>query len=445
MGCEYFFFVEMRYMTMDTFFIYLLTAILLYISYSVPLPVRFSKLKKTALFLFSFFVVALLSSYGQITAALGSCIIYTVILCLSPSGHRLLCLCCSVWGHMCCVITNHLCQILADLLFHFSTAELELHHFYSFTVVNIVILYAILLVFRFLFHKKWRLAEMKISGKILFAILFSLIVCEAIFTANFTYGEQIGYPAFIIRLNAVLFLILFAVAGFLLFLIITEMQQNHAYQTRLEYLQATQEYSEALNTSYQELLKFKHDYKNLLLGLSGYLESEDISGMKKYFSQTLQPFSEKIEHTFDQSSFLVFLEIPEVRGLCLAKAAQAQERGIKVNFFVSSPVTSLHMDIIDFLRILGIYFDNAIEAAEVSAEKQIEFRLFPEDGGWTLTLANSYKDASLTLEKLSTPGYTTKGADHGKGLSIVRDIFKRYPDIVHTTRLRDGYLIQEIH
>ncbi|MCI8527414.1 MAG: GHKL domain-containing protein, partial [Oscillospiraceae bacterium] len=192
-----------------------------------------------------------------------------------------------------------------------------------------------------------------------------------------------------VRLNTALFLAFFCLAGLLLVVILREIQKSHDYQTRLEYFQTAQEYSLGLDTAYREIRKFKHDYKNLFLGLSGYLDAGDLPGMKDYFSRTLLPLCESIDSSFEQSA-LALLEIPEVRGLCLAKALQAKSKGISIKFFIPSPAASLRMDMMDLLRLLGIYFDNSIEAAEKADVKNIEFRLFPNGDRVTLTLANTY-------------------------------------------------------
>ena len=59
-------------------------------------------------------------------------------------------------------------------------------------------------------------------------------------------------------------------------------------KNRMEYLI---EYSEQIEKSYMEIRKFKHDYKNILVSMENYIQSNDIDGMKHFFT----PISRKLE------------------------------------------------------------------------------------------------------------------------------------------------------
>ena len=51
-------------------------------------------------------------------------------------------------------------------------------------------------------------------------------------------------------------------------------------KNRMEYLI---EYSEQIEKSYMEIRKFKHDYKNILVSMENYIQSNDIDGLKHFF------------------------------------------------------------------------------------------------------------------------------------------------------------------
>lgn len=268
-------------------------------------------------------------------------------------------------------------------------------------------------------------------------------MCCVIFITNFTYEEAIGYPAFVVRLNAFLFTAFFTLAGLLLFFIIREVVRNQEYKKRLAYLSMAQEYSASLEASYKELRKFKHDYHNVLLALSGYIQSGDLPGIQNYFCHSLFPLYQNIS-IFSENLALDSLRIPEVKGLCLNKAFAARSLGIAVRFSVPSEISSLRMEPVDFTRILGIYFDNAIEAAERSEEKVVECSFCSDGKEVTFLVMNSFSNEELTLDALSGSGYTTKGAHHGNGLGIVKDILKNYPEVGHQTYIKNHYVIQEL-
>lgn len=420
---------------------YFVNALLILIYHTTLLPLSFSFYKKSFLFFCIFFLLFFLSPLGQISSFLFLPIICTLIFLLARP--RLLSLCCSLWGYLCGVVLNYFCLLAADAFFCLSIADLSQYYFIPFTLLDILLTYGVLRVFRYLFLKKLKLFSLNLPAPVLISCFFCLLICCVIFITNFTYGETIGYPPFILRLNAFLFTTFFALAGLLLFFIIREVVRNQEYKKRLVYLSMAQEYSASLDASYKELRKFKHDYHNVLLALSGYIQSKDLSGIQNYFCHSLFPLYQKI-NAFSENLVLDSLRISEVRGLCLNKAFIAQSLGVTVKFSVPSEISSLRMESVDFIRILGIYFDNAIEAAEKSKEKVVECSFYSDGKEATFLLMNSFSNEELTLDALSGSGYTTKGMQRGNGLGIVKDILKNYPEIGHQTYIKNHYVIQEL-
>ena len=45
---------------------------------------------------------------------------------------------------------------------------------------------------------------------------------------------------------------------------------------------------------YSSLRSFKHDYSNIMLSMSGYIEANDMDGLKEYFDKEILPLSKKI-------------------------------------------------------------------------------------------------------------------------------------------------------
>ncbi len=420
---------------------YFFNALLTFVCFTIPIPSTIPVYKKGGLFLCIFFLLILLSPFGQITVFLFLPIICILIFLLARP--RLLSLCCSLWGYLCGIVIDYFCLLIAGAVFSLSVEDLDRSYFIPFTLLNILLAYGVLRIFRYLFVKKLKLLSLNLPVPVLLSCFFCLLVCCVIFIMNFTYGEAIGYPVFFIRLNACLFTAFFILAGLLLFFIIREVVRGQEYEKRFAYFSMAQEYSAFLEASYKELRKFKHDYHNVLLALSGYVQSGDLPGIQNYFDHTLFPLYQDMS-VFSENLYLDSLRIPEVKGLCLNKAFAARSLGIAVRFSVLSEISSLRMKSVDFIRILGIYFDNAIEAAERSEEKVVECSFGSDGKEVTFLLMNSFSNEELTLNALSGSGYTTKGARRGNGLGIVKDILKNYPDVGHQTYIKNHYVIQEL-
>lgn len=420
---------------------YILNTILAFFYYTAATPDTLSFKKKCFLFIIIFLFLIFASPLGQISSFAALFIICGFI--AISARNKLLTLCCSLWGYLCGIVINYFCLLAAQLIFSLSLEDVSLQYPLLFTAINIILVYAVLRSMRSLLERKFSLSTLTLPKLPLVFCFLGLLACCIIFITNFTYGEQIGYPNFIIRLNAVLFTAFFVFMGLLLYWIMREMKKNQEYRQRVEYLTAAQEYSATLEASYQELRKFKHDYYNLLLALSEPVKEGDLSVIQNFYCNGLYPLYEKMQ-SYSPEFSLESLQIPEVKGLCISKAFAAQSAGIAVKASVRSEIFAVRMEMIDFIRILGIYFDNAIEAARESREKKLEFSFLLEEDGVSFLLANTYRNNDLTLTQLSGCGYTTKGAGHGNGLAIVNDILKHYPEIEHQTSLKAGFVIQEL-
>lgn len=46
-----------------------------------------------------------------------------------------------------------------------------------------------------------------------------------------------------------------------------------------------QEYTNQIENMYSSLRSFKHDYSNIMLSMSGYIETNDMEGLREYFEK----------------------------------------------------------------------------------------------------------------------------------------------------------------
>lgn len=99
------------------------------------------------------------------------------------------------------------------------------------------------------------------------------------------------------------------------------------------------------------------------------------------------------------------------------------------------------MEPIDVTTVFGNILDNAIEACMKAEYKQIEFQMYPFNGLVYVKISNTYTDKivwSADRKPLST-----KGQQHGIGLSNVEKVLQKYNgDIEFTTQ--DNHFVLEI-
>lgn len=130
-------------------------------------------------------------------------------------------------------------------------------------------------------------------------------------------------------------------------------------QQTKQVLEQTQQYNKTLCILHDNIRCFKHDYNNMITTIGGYIQSEDIVGLRKYYSQLLSDCSRS--NNLSTLSPEVINE-PAIYSLLTNKYHKANELGIDINIEAFLDFHKLNMKIYEFTKILGILLDNAIEA-----------------------------------------------------------------------------------
>lgn len=119
---------------------------------------------------------------------------------------------------------------------------------------------------------------------------------------------------------------------------------------------------------------------------------------------------------------------PILTGFLYSKFTQAKNQGIMVIHEVHSVKFKNREDISLVIEIIGILFDNAIDALSCvnDNEKLLLIKILQEDkGSVSIEVANkSRKFLNSEIEKFCEYGYSTKGSNRGIGLARVKEIIK---------------------
>lgn len=201
-------------------------------------------------------------------------------------------------------------------------------------------------------------------------------------------------------------------------------------------LEQAKDYNNTLKVLYDDIRTFRHDFGNIVQAIGGYIETEDLNGLKKYYKQ-LQSDCEDIKSLEILNPTTI--NNPAVYSLITSKYHKATKLGIKTQISISLKLENLNMKIYEFTRILGILLDNAIEACENCEEKIINFEIRRDikSPRQLLLIQNTYgKD--IDLNEINKKGYTSKedkNNSHGLGLWEVQKIIKHYKNLnLYTTK-----------
>lgn len=119
---------------------------------------------------------------------------------------------------------------------------------------------------------------------------------------------------------------------------------------------------------------------------------------------------------------------PVLTGFLYSKITSAEEKGIVTKYEIQSTNIKEKIAIYEFIELVGILFDNAVEALNEKNGKIIILKMLIEDeSSFSVEIANSSPVYSNNeIEKFCSYGYSTKGEKRGIGLSRVKEIAKKY-------------------
>lgn len=213
--------------------------------------------------------------------------------------------------------------------------------------------------------------------------------------------------------------------------------------TTTKKLESAEEYNKTLHILHDSVRGFKHDFDNIVTTIGGYIKTNDMDGLKSYYSQ-LEENCTKVNNLYVLDPDII--NNPGVYNLITAKYNEALEKGIKVNLTVLLDLNDLHMKIYEFARILGILLDNAIDAASECDEKilNIIFRNEPKNSRNIILIENTYKDKDVDIEQIFNKGVSGKENHTGLGLWEIRQILKKNNNINIYTNKDEKYFSQQL-
>ena len=240
------------------------------------------------------------------------------------------------------------------------------------------------------------------------------------------------------------------ISGYLLVMccLLLAMRRSYLEQIQTESkqkaMQDLQDYTRNLEAMYNSLRSFKHDYVNILLSLSGYIEDGDMDRLKDFFESKIFPTKNLITGEDYKLNQLSNISVLEIKSLLSAKMIYAHESGIDITIDIPDKVESFLIDTVDLARILGIFLDNAIEATLETEQPQIGLNIIQNKTGVSIIISNRFLDNGLMLHKLKQKGFSTKIGHQGIGLGNAQKIISSYDNVLLETTMKCDYFTQHI-
>ena len=195
-----------------------------------------------------------------------------------------------------------------------------------------------------------------------------------------------------------------------------------------------------INKHYNEIRRERHDTRNMLLSVQGYIRDHKDKEAEKLLATFLQ--NDTVEkHYGEIDNALDKIKISGLHNLIKEKAYKIVEKGIPFSFEVNAEIDKLPGSEIKTARIIGILMDNAIEATFKQAKPYIQFALLKHSPEvYELVIANSIEQ-KLNINTALKFEHSTKEGHQGIGLSNVTQLVENDDHYSFSAEVKDKVIM----
>ncbi|WCJ49450.1 GHKL domain-containing protein [Lactiplantibacillus plantarum] len=218
------------------------------------------------------------------------------------------------------------------------------------------------------------------------------------------------------------------------------------YQVQQQRLQIKNDtrYMHEIETHYNELRRFRHDYQNIMLSINEYLKTDDLAGLQQYYQQNIAPVTKRVSDEQYNLEDLSRVQVKSVKSILFSKLSYAQSQGVKVQFDLKQVLNGVTTNELDLAIALGIILDNAIEVTAGHYYGELMSAIFVTAHSTVFLVQNNVFDSLPPLWQLKEAGYSTKGQERGLGLSQLSAIVNRNENMILETRLLASAFVQRL-
>lgn len=235
---------------------------------------------------------------------------------------------------------------------------------------------------------------------IIILILSSSIIY---FIINYIFSNKYAFISYTFGIFIIIFITI--ISCFLLFMIIYKLIRSQKEISDLKLQQLNYVYDNILSSSFDEMMKIKHDMANIL---------EVCKSYKMNLSDELINRFKKIDST-------KFCSNEILNQILVIKIKEAKDKNITIDFKINSNTDNIILEDIDLVSLITNLFDNSIEASFMSVQKNIAFQINIDDNLFAIHMKNNLPSKHFKHSKT----YEEKKY-HGYGKRIISDILLKY-------------------
>lgn len=225
---------------------------------------------------------------------------------------------------------------------------------------------------------------------------------------------------------------------------VTEKLEAELLYQKDKQLEELSVYSQHIESLYNEIRSFRHDYINILTSIQAGIEQKDIDAIQEVYENVLSKTKKNFSDSRHDFAALSKVINPAIKSVISAKLLEAQNEGVELHIEVERTTRLANMDTLDFITILSILLDNAIEATQLADRPSLVLAIFKEKDMDIVIVENSIVEDKIDISNIFDRDFSSKGEGRGIGLANVHSILDKYPVTSIKTQSRNHLFRQVI-
>ena len=198
-------------------------------------------------------------------------------------------------------------------------------------------------------------------------------------------------------------------------------RHNKLRLAELEYEQKlSQNYYDSIRKNAEQLMKYKHDFNNIVSTAYSLLSSADPEQRER----GMQILGELYQKNLKNPIIPHYCANSTINAVIFDKMNAADERGVELVTDINIP-ENMKVELTDLCSVFANLIDNAFASAEKSKNKRVELSAHT-DVGCLFVLAKNYPDEMPQMPAKKSHFKNGKFSEHGYGLDIIRGVAEKY-------------------
>ncbi|MGV3010397.1 sensor histidine kinase [Streptococcus thoraltensis] len=206
------------------------------------------------------------------------------------------------------------------------------------------------------------------------------------------------------------------------------LQEKLVLQQELQ-LHNMESYSKHIEDLYKEVRSFRHDYANILTTLKLGIENDDLKLIKEIYQSVLKDSNKHFRERKYDVARLINVKDSALKSLLAAKFARSTENHVSLSLEVPEEVETKGIKLIDFITIVSILCDNAIDAAVNTTRPEVKVAYLSVEEKQIFIVENTISEEFIDINHIYEYGESSKGEGRGIGLYNIAKIIDQYPNI----------------